>query len=146
MVRGMLMGLMLAGLCGAALATPGDARMKPDRIAYKCTMKGSSVDDWIQPLIFIAHDRTSGRVVVSDAMILGFNDGQPVEGRVATDNGKRTTFAWDVKVKLRVSPVTLSFRGTYVKATGQFSVLANPSGHGNSLTGGGRCQVDRLEG
>ena len=115
-----------------------------EKVAYKCSIDGARQDEWIQPLIFVAHDRESGRVVVSDALILGVNEGQPAEGKVAKDNGARTTFVWSVDVTLQVTPVRMEYRGTFVKSTGRFSVVANPRGYENNFTRGGRCDVSRL--
>lgn len=131
-------------VAGLVLAASG-ALAAPDVVGYKCIIKGAGDGDWIQPLIFIAYNRDAERVVVSDPMILAFNDGIPVTGRVVTDNSKRTTFAWDVQITLNVSPVTMGFRGTYVKSNGVFSVVATPRGYSNNFTRGGTCKVDRLE-
>lgn len=124
----------------ASVATAAEA----DLVAYKCSVRGSESLDIIQPLVFIIRDTASDRVVVSDAMILAFNDGQPVEGRLVVDNASRTTFAWTVDVILQVSPVKLRYRGTYVKSSGHFSILAEPTGYANNFTRGGTCQVDTL--
>ncbi|WP_425074496.1 hypothetical protein [Sagittula sp. S175] len=132
--------LTVAAVLAVLLAAP--LRASAETVAYKCNVRGAGEYDWIQPLIFIAHDRLSGRVVVSDAMILAFNDGQPVEGRLDVDNARRTTFTWKVKVILQASPVTLSYRGTYIKGSGEFSVLGSIPGE--TMTRGGVCQVDRL--
>jgi hypothetical protein len=135
----MMRGLILAiGTC--ALAVAGQA----DTLAYRCTMTGATARDWIQPLIFILHDTESGRVVASDPLILAFNDGHPVEGRLLVDNAARITFAWDVEVVLRVSPVRLLYRATFLKASGQLSVSVSARGRDGQMNGLGTCVVAPL--
>jgi hypothetical protein len=128
------LSILAAGLYGSAAGAT--------TLTYKCTFPKAQPGDWIQPLIFVAHDTEAERVVVSDGMILAFNDGHPVEGRVIADNHARITFGWTVDVVLRVSPIRMAFRGTYVKATEQFSVSAQPYGYESTFSALGDCTVD----
>ncbi|MBP0481659.1 hypothetical protein [Sagittula salina] len=134
--------LLLAATLSALV--PGGGARAGDTVAYKCLVEKARADGWIQPLIFIAHDRNDGRVVVSDAVILHFNDGQPVPARVAKDNGRRTTFAWEVRAVLGRSPVVIQYRGTYMKADRRFAVSATMPGNETAYHALGTCQVDRL--
>ncbi len=125
----------LAGACEPLAA---------ETISYQCAIKGAKPNDWIQPLIFIAHDTDSGRIVASDAVVLGFNDGQPVDARLVTENAARITFAWAVDVVLRVSPIEMGYRATILKPSNEISVLAQPRGYENNYTARGTCEVKPL--
>lgn len=80
-------------------------------------------------------------MVVSDPVILHFNDRKPLAGRVAVDNKARITFAWDVVAKDRSGQrTTMKYRATYLKASGKLSISAKPLGYENNFVGGGRCE------
>ncbi|WP_323772066.1 hypothetical protein [Antarctobacter sp.] len=124
--------------CGAALA---------EKTAYQCVITGASGRQWIQPLIFIALDRASDRVVVSDAAILGYNDGVPVEGRLVRDNAARVTVAWELDMRSTSNQtVRMAYRATYLKANGKVNVSARPIGFEGQFSRAGTCKVTKLSG
>ncbi|MFW2586668.1 hypothetical protein [Sagittula sp. SSi028] len=135
---------LLAMAAGVVLTVSLAHADDKDVVGYQCVMRGAGTYDWIQPVIFVAHNRTDDLIVVSDAMILAMNDGQPAVAQIDTENARRITFTWEVETRLRVSPVTLRFRGTYVKSNGVFSVVAQPRGFDTTLTRSGECTLGRL--
>ena len=138
MRRAILTALFWVALCGGAQA---------QKAGYKCTFDGASERNWIQPLIFIAIDRETDRVVVSDAAILGANDGVPVEGRLVTDNAARITFSWTVRRRSASHQrVEMDYRATYLKASGRVNVTAMPRGQEGLFSRGGVCMVGNLSG
>lgn len=115
------------------------------KTGFHCTFNGARDRDWIQPLIFIAMDTETDRVVVSDAAILGFNDGVPVEGRLVKDNASRITFSWKVDMRSNANqPVTMAFRATYLKSSGKVNVTARPRGFEGMFNRLGTCTVRKL--
>ena len=110
-------------------------------------MRGQSVGQrWLAEVLFIGQDQDSGTVVVSDPIILHYNDRQPVNGRVKTDNAKRTTFAWSLKVKSSSGQrATITYTATYLKASGEVSMSALPHGYTNILSARGKCTVKPLK-
>lgn len=145
-VRAALLTLSVAAFGAGVPGAPGAQAAGKDVVAYKCTISGAGEYDWIQPLIFIAHNRTDNIVSVTDPLILGVNDGVPAVGRVTTDNAKRTTFAWEVDVTLRKSPITFRYRATYVKADGSVQVSAMPERNSRNFSNGGTCAMEKLKG
>ncbi|SNS76535.1 hypothetical protein [Antarctobacter heliothermus] len=138
MRRTILSGLLWTALCGAASA---------EMTAYQCAIRGTSGRQWIQPLIFIALDRATDRVVVSDASILGFNNGVPVEGTLVRDNAARVTVAWELELRSASNQtVRMDYRATYLKATGKVNVSARPQGYEDLFNRAGTCTVTKLSG
>ena len=128
--------LSWTALTGAALA---------QKTGYHCTVEGASERDWIQPVIFIATDSETNRVVVSDAAILGFNDGLPVEGKVVKDNAARTTFSWTVNMRSSSNQqVKMAYRATYLKASGKMNITAQPRGYDGLFNKLGTCKLRKL--
>lgn len=133
-----LSGLFWAALCGAAAA---------EKIAYQCDIAGTSGRQWIQPLIFFALDRATDRVVVSDAAILAFNDGVPVEGTLVRDNAARITVSWELNMRSASNQrVRMAYRATYLKAAGKVNISARPQGFETLLSRAGTCKVTKLSG
>ncbi len=131
----------IATACLIALAGAAHA----DKIGYQCAMEGTQKRGWIQSLIFIAHDLDNDRVVISDAVTLGSNNGQPVEGRLLVNNDRRMTVRWSVDVMARGNQkATMNYRATYVKNSGRVTVLAQPVGFANSFNLGGSCVAKKL--
>jgi hypothetical protein len=138
MRRTILTALIWAALCGAAQA---------QKTGYHCTIRGATDRGLIQPLIFIAIDHAIDRVIVSDAAILGVNDGVPVEGVLVADNAARITVAWTVERRsASTQRVRTDFRATYLKASGEVNVTAQPQRHDGFFNRGGTCTVKNLSG
>lgn len=134
MVRAILAALLLLA---AARADAADT--------YVCDVRGYNARGWIPEVIFIGHDRDSGRIVVSDPLILYFNDSQPVTARIATENAHRITFVWTLPLSAQSHmPVTrMLYRATYLKATQEMRISATPAGIDTVFTGFGTCKTAR---
>lgn len=136
------MKLIFAALSLALFANAAHAVTR----TYECTIRNAKERSWIQPVIFFAHDESSGRVVVSDPAILGFNDGQPAEGKLVTNNAKRITVKWSLDMRSSGNQkVTMNYRATYVKGTGAVNVSATPKHFSNTFNAGGTCKVGQLK-
>lgn len=125
--------LALAIAAAPALAEPQ---------TYVCLLtQGAKEGTWISPQVVILHDPANGLVVVNDPVVMTFG-GQPVAGEVKVDNDKRITFGWDVREIVATGgrkAMTMRYRGTFVKATGAFSLAAKPLGYSNGFEGRGTC-------
>jgi hypothetical protein len=127
-------------VCGLA-ATSVQAQTR----TYECTIRGTKERSWIQPLIFFAYDTKEGRVIVSDPAILGFNDGQPVEGTLVADNARRITVKWSLDmISASQQRVTMDYRATYVKGTQAVNVIAQPRHFSGNFNAGGTCKAGQL--
>jgi hypothetical protein len=136
MRRLILSALFVAALSGGAAA---------EKMAYHCRIDGTSERQWIQPVIFIALDRAIDRVVVSDASILVFNDGVPVEGQLVRDNSSRVTVSWELEVLSSGNRrLLLDYRATFLKASGKVNVTAQPRGKGTLFNRAGNCLPTKL--
>lgn len=79
--------------------------------------------------------------IVSDALILHFNDNQPQSAKVSEDTTKKLVLTWKVAVTNATGQITkMQFRAAYFKADGTITVRAVPSGYSNSFEGRGRCK------
>ena len=113
---------------------------------YDCNLKNAKKRGWIQPRVVIAHDEAKDAVVVSDPLILHYNDKQPLRGRVAESNDRRITFAWDLGETRSASGQTtqrFQYRATYIKGNKQFFVTAKPLGYPNGFREDGRCKITK---
>lgn len=125
----------LGAIC--ALATPAVAQT-----TYNCSLKNAGSTNWIPPVLFIGHDPAANRVVVSDPYILHFNDRQPVEGKVDTENAKRVTFVWELKARDdRGQSARIVYRATWVKANKRMNITATALGYESAIQGHGTCEV-----
>lgn len=125
----------LGAIC--VLATPAVAQT-----VYNCSLKEAGTSNWIPPVLFIGHDPAANRVVVSDPIILHYNDRQPVEGKVDTENAKRVTFVWELKTRdSRGQSATMVYRATWVKANKRMNITAMALGYESGIQGHGTCEV-----
>ncbi|MGH1412220.1 MAG: hypothetical protein ACRBB0_01930 [Pelagimonas sp.] len=114
--------------------------------SYECKIVNTrSQGNWLPKVLFIGHDETKDTVIVSDPIILYFNDRQPIQGHVSTDNNKRTTFTWKLKTKTKQQYATIAYRATYMKATGRLNISGSPLGYSNRYTSSGTCEVKPLK-
>lgn len=132
--------IALAFLALTVLTAPAAASV----MSYQCTFPQSRERDWVQPLIFFGHDTRSGRVVISDAAILHFNDGQPAEGRVQ-DEGAEMTVHWQVRMRAAFNTrVLMTYRARIDRRDGRVTVLALGRGQGIRQQRAGQCEMREL--
>jgi hypothetical protein len=107
----------------------------------KCVFDaGGAQGNWIGAEIYLSHEPGSDQGEVIDGVIAYYNSEQPVPARVATDNAKRTTYAWDLRVKdIGGQNATMSYRMTIMKATQKAQITAQALGYVGPFTAQGRC-------
>ncbi len=112
---------------------------------YVCRIQEHGNSGWIPEILFLGVEDDNSSVVVSDPLILYFNDRAPVRGRVAMDNPRRKTFVWTIPARTRSGQYArhLQYTATYVKAAGRMLVSATPPGFGSHYSGEGTCQVEQ---
>lgn len=123
------------------LALPGSVAAAT---LYQCVFEPSRANSWVPGFVFVGFDpNQNDRVVVSDEIILFFNDGTPAEGRVAVDNPRRVTFAWELVVASRGERyVRMNYRLTYLRGNGQATMSARPLGFDTVFQARGMCDVE----
>lgn len=133
---------MRLSLCLAiAFATATPALAEP--VIYTCQLDVPASQTWVPEQVVIRFDRASKSVVVNDPLIQHFV-GEPVAGRVKTDNASRITFAWDLDMVKnqngQIAPKFL-YRATVSKADNSIRISAIPAGYTNTFEAGGTCSL-----
>ena len=128
-------------LCVAATLPNGAAA----KTTYTCFLQPVAGAGWIPGVLFIGVDPARDRVVVSDPIVLHFNDRKPVDGRIAVDTDKRITFAWDYRAKDKDgNRAKLTYQATWNKSSQEMRILAAAAGRPNQFQGKGRCKKANL--
>lgn len=133
---------ILFGMVAALGISAGAATAKTT--VYDCAINDRANTGWIPTQLIIAEDTGTGDILISDPIGYYYNDGKPLPGKIAVQNGKRITYAWTLKgVKNRAGQYApnFSFRATYLKAGGKMSVTSKPLGYTNTFKGTGTCKV-----
>lgn len=109
---------------------------------YECNVSKNDPSGWIPNVVLIDHNEANGSVVVLDPVIQHFL-GAPIEGRMDTDNGKRTTFTWEVGGTTSQSGqfAKMNYRATIRKSNKKFAITGKPLGYLNDYRGTGACRV-----
>ncbi|MCK0150894.1 hypothetical protein MWU54_12715 [Marivita sp. S6314] len=127
----------LAGVLGVGMMVAGSAAAQ---VTYTCELTSPQRKAWIPDILFIGHDAEKGRVVISDPIVLHFNDRRPIEGRVSIDNAKRITFAWNyTATDSKGKRAKMLFRATWLKADQEMRITAMPAGYHTGFNGVGTC-------
>ena len=130
---------------GAALvqAQPALAQIT----GHQCIVEQNARQDhWLPEVLFIGYDPQKKRVIISDPIVLYFNDRQPIEGELDTDNTLRLTVTWRIEGKSGTGQfIRMAYRATIIKATGRLSISAKLLGHDGVFTGGGICDSQKLK-
>ena len=86
-------------------------------------------------------DADTGKVVVSDGVIMYYNDGKPTDGVLVSSTSAKTVFTWSVFARSSSGQhVKMNYRAVLLTANSAFSVLARPIGFGNTFSSEGTCQ------
>jgi hypothetical protein len=97
---------------------------------------------YITDVYVLQYDATSGQAIVSDGLILYYNDEQPMQARVSEDTSRRLVLTW--KVRLTNSSgqaANMQFRAAYFRDSGAVVVRATPGGdYSDSFEGRGTCR------
>ncbi len=112
---------------------------------YICRIVENGKTGWIPEILFVGREDGADTAVISDPLILYFNDSAPVRARVAADNPRRTTFVWAIRANVRGMPYIgrLQYTATYLKADRKMLISAKPIGYSVQFSGEGTCNVER---
>ena len=133
----MKIGLVLVVIL-AAFAGPGHA--KP--VLYDCAFPDDSGGGWIASQIVVSHDLATGAVLVTDGVILHYNE-QPIAGKVRVLTDGKTEFGWNLK-NLQNSGQnlpTFEFRLRFNPANKKARIEATPVGYNNKFQATGVCKT-----
>lgn len=114
-------------------------------IGYLCRIHVPYSQRWIPPVLFIAHDPETGRVIISDPIALSYNFGLPVLGKVASDSTRRISFTWDYPVGSGAQQTRrMLYRAGFDKRSGEVVVTAIPAGFDRVFQADGICEKAAL--
>ena len=108
---------------------------------YECHIaQNADNGNWIPDTIVVVQKDGEPTATVFDALIKRFN-GSPMVAKIDTDNTKRVTYSWEVKVKsVTNQPSRMGFRLTVMKADLSASVTARPLRYAQDFAARGKCQ------
>lgn len=125
-------------LFGAML--PQGAQAKP--MIYVCDIALGGPTTWLPEKVIVSHEAGETTAFVADPIIYYFNKEQPIEARVGTDNAKRLSVAWDVKVKDKAGDqAKMNFSMTIRKAEMRASITSRVDAFDYAESAGGTCKV-----
>jgi hypothetical protein len=126
--------LLLSALPSFAAAAP---------TVYVCDTGTGSEQTYLQGQIYFAYDPDNAVVSVNDAVI-NYENGGPMDARIASDNATRLVFTWSLENLTNSTGQVASwdYRAVFFKATRKFDVSLKPRGYDNSFLASGTCQVD----
>lgn len=109
--------------------------------ALQCRIEAEGRHGWVPDFLFIGVDPEQDRVVISDPIVLQFNNDRPVEGSIAVDNPVRITFRWSLAVRDGAGNRTpaMIYRATLFKDDLSMRISAQPAGYQEIFTGKGLC-------
>jgi hypothetical protein len=136
------MGYMRFAFClGFAFVAATPVLAAP--VIYTCQLDVPASQGWVPEQVVIRYDAADKSVVVNDPLIQHFV-GEPVAGRVKTNNASRITFAWDLEMVKnqdgQIAPKFL-YRATVSKADNSIRISAIPAGYSNTFEAGGTCSL-----
>ncbi|MDP3197990.1 hypothetical protein [Tabrizicola sp.] len=112
-------------------------------LTLECSINRSNAGGgYITDVYILQHDAASGQAIVSDGLILYFNDEQPMTAQVAEDTAKKLVLTWKVRMTNRTGQTAnMQFRASFFKGDQTLVVRAAPGGdYSNTFEGRGRCR------
>jgi hypothetical protein len=110
-------------------------------LTLDCQVKTNTGSAVTERYIFQVEDGAD-EAIVSDGLILYYNDNQPMTAKVSENTAKKLVFTWSVQMTNRTGQMTkMQFRASYFKADKSILVRAVPGGvYTNNFEGRGRCK------
>ena len=129
-------------LCLALSALAGQAQADQ---AYECAIKQVSANGpWLPEVVVVGTEGGSTKPVVYDPLIDHFA-GHPIAAKIDTDNDKRITYAWELKIKSGSNQHSrMRYRLTVTKKTLAAQMTAQPLGYEDIFIATGSCKKVKL--
>jgi hypothetical protein len=112
-------------------------------LTLECNMTRSNAGGgYITDLYILQYDEGSGQAIVSDGLILYYNNEQPMQAKVSEDTANKLVFSWNVQMTNKTGQMTkMQFRASYFKGNKTITVRAVPGGgYVNDFEGRGKCK------
>jgi hypothetical protein len=97
---------------------------------------------YVTELYVFQYDEAAGKALAADGWIMEQFDA-PIPAKVTDDTAKKLVFSWSLKMKSSSSQLLkMSYRASYFRDTGKFTVRASPGGaYSNDFEGRGSCKA-----
>ena len=133
--------MLLRCLCLSALilAFPSASQA----LTLECSIPRTNAGGgYITDLYVFQHDPGSGRAIVSDGLILYFNDEQPMAATVSEDTAQKLVLTWKLLVTNSTGQTAnMQFRAAYFRDEQTVQLRAIPGGDFSDVfQGRGRCK------
>ena len=97
---------------------------------------------YVTDLYVLQYNEASGQAIVSDGLIMYFNNEQPMTAKVSDDSANKLVLTWNVQMTNSVGQITkMQFRASYFKGNKSITVRAVPSDFANNFEGRGKCKA-----
>ena len=98
---------------------------------------------YVTDLYVFEYDEDAGQAIVADALILNYNNEQPVVAKVSDDSEKKLVITWRVLLTNGTGQTAnMQFRASYFKADKSVIVRASPGGdYSDNFEGRGKCKA-----
>jgi len=133
------MSLRSFALAALLLAFPGVSQA----LTLECTLKPTNAGGgYVTELYVLQYDEASGQAIVSDQLIMYFNDEQPMKAKVSEDSKGKLVLTWNIQMTNATGQMTkMQFRASYFKGNKSITVRAVPGGgYANDFEGRGTCK------
>jgi hypothetical protein len=130
-LRSLARSTLLLAIPSLSHALTLDCQLTPTAIA-----RGAITERYV-----IQHDEGSAQAIVSDGVILYYNDSQPMTAKVSEDSGKKLVVTWNVQITNKTGQMTkMQYRASWFKADGNVIIRAVPGGYSNDFEARGTCK------
>ncbi|HLQ19515.1 MAG TPA: hypothetical protein VK146_11090 [Tabrizicola sp.] len=112
-------------------------------LTLECNITRSNAGGgYITDVYILQYDEASGQAIVSDGLILYFNNDQPMKAKVSEDTAKKLVLTWRVQMTNSTGQTAnMQFRASYFKGDKTLLVRAAPGGdYSNNFEGRGKCK------
>lgn len=113
-------------------------------LTLECTIPASNAGGgYVTDLYILQYDETAGQAIVSDGLIMYYNNEQPMQAKVSEDSANKLVLTWNVQMTNKTGQMTkMLFRASYFKSTKAITVRAVPGGgYANDFEGRGKCRA-----
>lgn len=96
---------------------------------------------YITGLYYVQHEEGSTEAIVSDEVIMYYNDEQPITARVSDDTDAKLVLTWNIQMTNSGQMTKMQYRAAWFRKSGLLAIRAKPGGYSNSFEGRGTCRA-----
>ena len=96
---------------------------------------------YVTGVYIFQHEDGSDEAIVSDEVIMYFNDEQPMTAKVTADTPKKLVFSWNVLMTNAGQTTRMQYRAAFFRENNTVTIRAKPGGYVNDFEGRGTCRV-----